>query len=347
MNYMGLSSKQLSRFSHHWFWGICIDKRQDDNLHLAALGLQQNPELRKAMDEKIQRINQRHWFISSLYWLTNYNQYRLNYYQLQGYWSLQLYNKVQKMFEENMFQKTGPVEAGEIVAFAVAGALAVKYLAPTVLSSLSWFSNKIMHHISKKNIKAVPDTPEQKTPAPGIPLPGVDVTPQQNTTRPIVPQPNNNFIIDENMLKNLRILGINSQVKESISFDTLKAAYKAARLRTHPDKTGGANSEAFVEVNNAYNQLIEQIHTNLLPATNSTSTRYNFFEKIDEIKKDLADLRVEQELARKEMEELSADFKEISRRSKIQYETALAQNIELKAFLANAFPENEIQPGVR
>lgn len=307
MNYVGLSQHQLMRFSHHWFWGLCVDTENDGNLYDSALYLEQNQGLRQVMEADVEIMNKKTWLIRSLYWLFNYNQYRENYYQLQGYWSLQLYNKVESMFIQNLMANVGQFEGVSLLAFAVTvtvtGAIAINYLTSPVLQSLAWFSDKIFPFVEEQNIKILPETPdthEVKTSVKSLPE---ALSPQQDETRTMTADAAAalSFVVRSGMLNHLRTLGINSSIGATVSLDALKTAYKAGCLRTHPDKTGTHNDAEFKLVGSAYNQLLDLIKQDSSSDRFSYQSASGFFGALSAMDRRLDELREAQELTHKDL----------------------------------------------
>ena len=59
MNCIALNETQLSRFSHHWFWGWRVDKHAKQNLYDAVLRLEQCPKAREKIEDEVERIQQK------------------------------------------------------------------------------------------------------------------------------------------------------------------------------------------------------------------------------------------------------------------------------------------------
>uniref|UniRef100_UPI00105599A3 hypothetical protein n=1 Tax=Legionella yabuuchiae TaxID=376727 RepID=UPI00105599A3 len=136
MHYLALNQQQLSRFSHHWFWGLRADISCHYNLGNAAADLEKDVVLRQRCEEKIARIIQRTWIIRAFYWFFNISQYRTQYYQLQAYYADQLYKKGVIMLSETEQERIHA--AGAFIVTTAAGSLVAKWLIPYLKPSLAW-----------------------------------------------------------------------------------------------------------------------------------------------------------------------------------------------------------------
>lgn len=328
MNYIGLSKQRLTRFSHHWFWGLLVDEQQGENLYDCAFYLQQNPELRQEMEDDVETINLKNWLVRSFYWLFNFNQYRSHYYQLQGYRSLQLYHEVETMLLENV----GPVEGGALFALAVASVVAIKYIATPALESLAWFSDKVFSYIPNQDIRIIsPATQNRSVMSREVVLSPDAVLPQQNEARTMTSDSSFNFTVRSSMLDALQTLGVNSRVGGSVSLEAVKSAYKAACLRTHPDKTGSQNDVEFKLIGSAYSQLLNLIERELSSEAVSSNSGLGLFADINDVNRRLAILKKEQEQANKDVSSVLDELQRLAEVSERQHEKELEQrNRELE-----------------
>jgi hypothetical protein len=291
MDYIALSATQLSRFSHHWFWGLCGNNKQGYSLCDAALALQQNTALRQATEASVDGFNQRPWLIRSLCWLLNYRQYRFHYYQLQGYWSLQLYQKGVTMFSEPTRTTVG--RTGVFVA-AVNSILTINIVPKKIRPSLKWFSLKIRSFMVNHNLITLSETPnsvEFQVEAESSQL--TELNPSHHFEQTTL---NNSveisyFTVQEAMLPALTTLGMVAQVGDHIAFSTLKSAYNLARLQTHPDKSGIDNHSAFVAMTEAYNNLITQIQEQ--NSQTGLQSNFPFYDELEKMKEEIVIMRDE------------------------------------------------------
>lgn len=282
MNYIALNETQLLRFSHHWFWGLCFDYKKSHSLLDAALTLNRNADLREKLEKSVDGFNQRSWLTRSLFWLLNYHQYRLHYYQLQGYWSLQLYQKGITMFSES--NRSSFLAAGGFFV-AAASLFAIKIVPQKMSSSLNWFSSKISPLISKQNFTQLPETDvaiEPEFDETSLQLMRLDADEGVAQTISTNPLPLPYFVVESTMLRALTTLGITAQVNEQITLATLKVAYDQSRLQTHPDKSGVDNHSAFIAVTEAYDALITLIQEQ--NSQNGLQFNSSLFDELEKMK---------------------------------------------------------------
>lgn len=302
MHYVALQKQTLSRFSHHWFWGLCVDKNQNHSLLDSALYLQLNPARREILESRVEVINQQYWPIRWVYWLFNVQQYRLRYYQLQGYWSLRLFEKGAPMFSEN---DHSAVKMAGVFIVTTASMLAIKTIPSRMKESLQWFSSKIRPFIANQNIRSVPESPESPESIEPIAIESTELISLALSQRNPQPVTSNDvgaahFTVEPKMIAPLRTLGLPINVGDHLTLDALKLAYNKARLQTHPDKLRTEEHTAFVEVINAYETLLSLIQEQLIGLSHATSDSFQCGD-VDSVRQQIASMREENETMFKEI----------------------------------------------
>ena len=248
MVYLALSAKKLQCLIHHPLWGLQFNGSNARTLYDDALHLHAYPRLREKMIGSVASILQRSgwlgWLLEGFYWMFNVDQYRTNYYTLQGYFSWRLYEEGITMLSEqaqHQAQKTGGffIEPSDkhdsIVESLLNGvnhvASSMKFVAYTLLSPLSWFAATVLSRFS-----------EQK-----FPMGQLDVS-------------KTHFEVNSDMILALNALGIDAFAGQLLLYSDLKAAYRESRLKTHPDRKQG-NHEDFIRIQSAYEELTHLIQT--------------------------------------------------------------------------------------
>ena len=266
--YLALSAKKLQCLTHHPLWGLQFNGSNARTLYDDALHLHAYPRLREKMIGSVASILQRSgwlgWLLEGVYWMFNVDQYRTNYYTLQGYFSWRLYEEGITMLSEqaqHQAQKTGGffIEPSDkhdsIVESLLNGvnhvASSMKFVAYTLLSPLSWFAATVLSRFS-----------EQK-----FPMGQLDVS-------------KTHFEVNSDMILALNALGIDAFAGQLLLYSDLKAAYRESRLKTHPDRKQG-NHEDFIRIQSAYEELTHLIQT----ASDSIGLPYElkkYFSDLDE-----------------------------------------------------------------
>lgn len=67
MSYLALNKTQLSRFSHHWFWGLRVDTPGDKTCFDLAMELQSDPSQPVAIVHQMQAMAQSFKIIQAVY----------------------------------------------------------------------------------------------------------------------------------------------------------------------------------------------------------------------------------------------------------------------------------------
>ena len=221
------------------------------------------------MNEANLTINMRNSLVRGMYWLFNLNQYRSNYYLLQGYYSWRLYEEgVSKL---NGHPKTAAQNAG---GFLLAKDYAItKQLPENLLTPLdqagngAWFYKKISIWFTKSLLTL-----------------GLEKSIENNEL-----DPTTHFIVTENMLPHLKILGFDSEVNNHIALVELKEAKRKGLLAAHPDRNSGStqpNIPTVQQVQEAFNDLLSLINDNSDPE-NIKTKRTEFMARMEIVKENL------------------------------------------------------------
>ena len=270
MAYLALSPNLLSRLSYHPLWGIGVDLSGENvhNLYEKALLLHENTPEKQRVIEQVNAMLQHRgvlgWLLEGFYWMFNVDQYRTNYYALQGYFSWRLYEEGITMLSEqaqHQAQKTGgffiePSDKHDSIVESLLNGVhnvgsSIKLVAYTLLSPLSWFAATVLSRFS-----------EQK-----FPMGQLDVS-------------KTHFEVNSDMILALNALGIDAFAGQLLLYSDLKAAYRESRLKTHPDRKQG-NHEDFIRIQSAYEELTHLIQT----ASDSIGLPYElkkYFSDLDE-----------------------------------------------------------------
>ena len=250
MAYLALSPNLLSRLSYHPLWGMGVDLSGENvhNLYEKALLLHENTPEKQRVIEQVNAMLQHRgvlgWLLEGFYWMFNVDQYRTNYYTLQGYFSWRLYEEGITMLSEqaqHQAQKTGgffiePSDKHDSIVESLLNGVhnvgsSIKLVAYTLLSPLSWFAATVLSRFS-----------EQK-----FPMGQLDVS-------------KTHFEVNSDMILALNALGIDAFAGQLLLYSDLKAAYRESRLKTHPDRKQG-NHEDFIRIQSAYEELTHLIQT--------------------------------------------------------------------------------------
>ena len=299
LNFVALQKKHLLRYSHHWFWGFRVDKPVKESLFDLATQLDSDAENRNKLEHQIETIGERTWLVRALYWLFNYKQYRLHFYQLQAYIALKCYQQGSEMLGEEDKRKVELDGAFWTDSLRVVTQWTVVPLGTHVVRGFSWFYELAMPTLSA-GIKYIKAPWEAAPPAEGAASPA-----PQSTT--------GNFNVQTEMLSSLEVLGIIKQPGASLSVTELKKAYRKRCLETHPDKAGEASREAFIAVQEAYEGILS-----LLEHDHAGS------EREDEALANIAALR-------RDMAEIRADYRVMEERSRKQAADLAANSAALAA----------------
>ncbi|MDP3560726.1 MAG: hypothetical protein Q8R83_00930 [Legionellaceae bacterium] len=103
----------------------------------------------------------------------------------------------------------------------------------------------------------------------------------------------NCFIVKEDMLDILRVLGLIAKTGDFISFEELKSAYRQILIRTHPDKTGSDNSDDFLAVKKAKQFLVTH-YSYIFDALVAENEASKICVQVDKLTPDVATLAQEQ-----------------------------------------------------
>ena len=246
MIYLAMGPKKLSRLSYHVIWGLRCDIPGVKTLHDEALHLQAHPEKLDRMKRETEAILLKQgligWLVRTFCWLFNWNQYRVNYYSLQGYFSLALYNKGIHMLSASTQHQAIAAEG-----FLVQGPLNRSFFGINVSNGLpnpvQYASNA--YAWAGSHFMWAGSTIRQS-------IFGNNALP---TTRLVEKQ--THFSVSEAMLPHLSCLGLEVQVDQTVSIDDVRAAYHKAARRTHPDRdcNSQGKSEQFTQVQTSYTEL--------------------------------------------------------------------------------------------
>ena len=264
MRYLALNAKKLKQLSHHRLWGLGTNRRESGTLYDAAVELQTNQELRTAIEQQIVDMYQRHWLIHMVCWLFNWNQYRLHHYQLQAYWSWQLYQRGSAMFSGE--ERLGIEAKGAFwVAGSVVGLLFLSNRVwPIAARSLTWFSNHMAAYLSDYKIidgilnveEAPSDTMTGEILADVSSIVVLDsVRSRPSITMPPIVSTGFTVRVGFGLVEALAILGLPKNINDFVTIDAIKEAYRESCKRTHPDKTLRDTTAEFQAVSKAYKDI--------------------------------------------------------------------------------------------
>ncbi len=240
MVYLALHKESLSRLSYHLIWGLRVDAPGATTLYQEVTWYHNNPRERQQMIANVQNMTQRKGLWGAFCWIFNWNNYRIDYYNVQAYVSWQIYEQGMSMLSATQ-QDAAENEGGFFVTASI-GNLAIfdtllnkggnnlhtclKYITAPLL----WVGERALSIITDDGSFDTHDFSMGKT----------------------------HFIVNEAMLDLLEVLDINAELEDALAYDDLKAAYKACCLKTHPDKPNG-NAADFIKVKKAYDDLLELI----------------------------------------------------------------------------------------
>ena len=261
--YLGLSPKQLSRLSHHWFWGLQIDENDIENFYQKALYLNEHHDECEQIIALLISINRYPWVVRAFLWLFNLFDYRNHYYALQTLICLQNYQQGLQMLSPEERQNV-EIIGGLIIVTAVTFQYAspISQLALQTLShGLNWVQNQFKSALSQnfpiiqKTDHSLAHSSEELVPLHHQP----DIEEVLIENEP--PELQEMFVVKKINLWDLQYLNITAQPGDVISLSALKAAYRDSLRRTHPDKTGIHSEGLFRDVQNAMKNLLIFIHS--------------------------------------------------------------------------------------
>ena len=237
MNGIGLNSHHLSRFHHHWFWGLREHTGAGvKTLHDMAMDLHQHPEKKEKIAFFLKRVDAYGSIIQSIFWLFNIQGYRACYYQFHSYVSWQFYEKRASMMSNPDQQKAE--QAGGFM-FTLN-----QSQQSGAISTMVWFYNGLRSYFPQLPVIIQQDNP---------------VTAERDHMRPELPSVEH-FIITKSMLTALHQLGLDRPIGDALSLAELKTAYRESLLQTHPDKTGQDSQAAFIATREAMQSIMEAVN---------------------------------------------------------------------------------------
>ena len=308
MGYLALSKDSLTRLSHHWLWGLRVDNTSGENFYCAAEYLQKTPSVREKIQEQLALVSQYTFFFQILYWLFNFNDYRLHYYQLQAYLSWELYKEGEKMFT-NVSSWGVTLPEGFILGTATIASFALfarQPLQPHIKRGMEWFSHNVRGLFPKVIERA--DVSERETVAELNPSQPPLTTALVVTSNPALAEQGvaissglddeaNPILIDEEMLAPLAILGISKPIGYALTFKELKYSYHQSCLKTHPDITRTASNNEFRATKEAYERLLSIIRQKLSTDSSLSDDDASLLAKMVALDKEiLAELKVWREM---------------------------------------------------
>lgn len=273
--------------SHHWLWGLRVDKAAQDNLYLAALRLEKNATVRGNIETQLERVHQYSKFFQVLYWISNWGNYRLHYYQFQANLSWQLYQSEKKMFNNtNGIEEgwQGNLAMGVTILFGAAW-LGVP-LKPHIKQGMAWFSHRAKSYFP--NVVKKERNPSSR--------PESSANPMANTGTNHAELPSNTaegsdcalpITISDDMVQPLLRLGITKQPGDTLSFKELKSVYHKRCLETHPDKTGTASHAEFSAIQKAYEDLSSILHQTLSTNGSLSEVVADLLNKVTELHREM------------------------------------------------------------
>ena len=289
MSYLALSKKHLSRISYHSIWGIQIDVSGRKSLYEEVTALHAQPDRLQLITNENNATSERIWFMRGIHWCFNINQYRTNYYLLQGYYSWQLY-------EQGLLQLTGSTksETDDVGGFILAkDSELVKKFDENLLNKIDlsansvWFYKKISTWFGKSLVAI-----------------GDGISRAINVFNPVT-----HFIATKKMLPYLTILGVNSKENNQISLAYIKDARKKCLLSSHPDHNNGVIKSDLASV-----QQIKDAFDELLKLINSTcdsscllKERSELFQRMDRAQENLNKAKTAYDNYNKKVDHFQAD----------------------------------------
>lgn len=330
MSYLALNEKILSRFSHHWFWGLTyMGKGHENTLYNAAISLQSNDSLRKKTEEHVIRIAQRNLVIRAICWFLNLGQYRAHYYQVEAYYSWQMYQKGHCMFSGNDLAYVNIAGAFIVTAGAV---LATTLVSPYLKQSSAWFREKMLSFfISSHNMQVLPETkittPQREADDESLSLITVPLRLSSSLVATHVLRHNlqGGFTVTTDMLTHLEKLGIHGVVGKFIPFEELKLAYRENRRLTHPDKGKSIDTTAFVVVTNAYEKLLLLIEGDLASKDCYSNSGMSLSEVLNKMRQEIHVMHQEtvemtegSDQMLDEMRQVAADYRRMTEETKVE-----------------------------
>lgn len=305
LTYIALNQNQLSRLGHHWLWGLTRDNSSSKNLWDAVEILEKAPSKKEELQRKIESINSKNRFMRGLYWLFNIDQYRFHYYQLQAYWSWQLFQKgasmpiINNLFNEGLSMDVsqslilGAFAVG-ITSFAVA-----KILPQSACASLLEFSTRLISLAPELTLTQVPSSETSIVPH--------TVSENAHLSSPTTAEIKAFFIVRPSMLKPLQRLKIEAQVGQKITLNALRSVYKQLCLETHPDIHKGS-SDKFIKVNQAYEALLKLIQKEQDISLDNESC----FDTAARIQQEIVELQQENQRFQREVSEIDTEIDTMS-----------------------------------
>ena len=345
MSYLALNQKVLSQFSLHWFWGLTyMGQGHENTLYTAATVLQGNDSLRKKTEEHVIRITQRNSIVRAVYWFLNLGQYRTHYYQIEAYYSWQMYQKGVCMFSGNDLAYVNVAGAFIVTAGAV---LATTLASPHLKQSSAWFREKMLSFfISSHNMQVLPETkmapPQGEADDESLSLITVPMRLSSSLVATQAPRHNlqGGFTVTTDMLTHLEKLGIHGMVGKFILFDELKLAYRENRRLTHPDKGKSIDTTAFVVVTDAYEKLLLLIDGDLAAKDCYSGSRMSLSEVLNKMRREIHVMHQEtvemtegSDQMLDEMRQVASDYRRMTEETKVEndkLEVLVAAVIERK-----------------
>ncbi|MDP3562663.1 MAG: hypothetical protein Q8R83_10845, partial [Legionellaceae bacterium] len=232
---------------------------------------------------QVKWVSQLPWLLLVLYWLLNISNYRVNCYRLHSFISLAIYEKELSEF----------TQADQVKIKSLGGFITEDLFATQLGYDLSWPHKKNPDlFTTKKRFLLIHSEPFSEALTPFLPAelcshvlkypnerPKLDIESNDSskiysssygliqTTQNRAEQARLDveafeafpFIVTQEMLEPLRTLRLSRGMGELFTLKELKLAYKQCALRTHPDKTGSQNTDAFNAVTEAFDNIIELI----------------------------------------------------------------------------------------
>lgn len=328
MRYIALSPDQLKRLRHHRWKGLGLSDEKDDALYQAALALQDNPKLRERLEHKLLQVLQKPGVIRFILWLTNWNQYRSNFYHMHAYWSLQFHQRGLNMFSGNGHEGTSKGSTVRQIFWltAASGSAVFGALWPYVKTSSTWFGDQATYYLGYD----------------GANIPHLDDMQPQ----PSVPNEGEQLKVVEEIMPSLAILGINKKANELISFNEIKKAYYQLCLLTHPDKTQKDTKAAFIKVDDAFKIIFEYVSNGSSPhrtANNEQLARQmaNLAKQMDELFRGWQEASKTWKGLGEDFTKLRADYQDIRAKLARQHDELQSMDADLQRLKRDMLKESE------
>lgn len=280
MHFLALNENSLKRLSVHFLWGLNADSSKEKNLYAHVLFLQSHPAQLEIIKNKVAHFESYCGFIGenirAIFWLLNWDNYRVDYYILRGYYAWQLYKEEIMMFSPSEQEEINKI--GAFLAKESSNSQAQKMMR-SVVKPFKWVGNQVYKRLWGKQALIITPSPDSSP----------------------------SFVIDLEMLPHLQTLGIIVEKNQMIANNILDSAYRKKALETHPDRNRGDRTQ-FDIVQNAYDtvkQMIAQRSDIFGWKAMLDQNMEEFHQQADELSADFKNIS-------KDYKEIAQDYKEIA-----------------------------------